>query len=566
MSGYNSGTHPLTGILFGTITADASANQDPTGSVIFNLLGALATFNISSNTNSTVVVNQSVSALDTLNLSTNGGTISVGTGLLGDTVNATISGGGNYIVGTGAASLLLSGTGTLGFNGTGGTLTLGKAGTYAGVSETTAITGFKLNVDKIDDQSLKFSAITSYTVAGSQVGNETVTVHDSSGDFSFVVNNAGLATGTFAVGAGPITLAADSGGGTTIGAICFLRGTRIATPDGETPVESLGAGDLVATRENGETVFQAVTWVGHRSVDVGRLRGSVDAHPVRIRAGAFAKNVPHRDLLVTPEHCVFVDGRLVPARMLVNGGSIIADTSISKYEFFHVELDRHSILIAEGLETESYLDTGNRANFINVAVPNAIPSFSVDAAHAMWATHAAAPLAVDRETVEPIWQRLVERSNSIGFGAGIGAGFSEDPDLCVVTDAGITVRPTARDGRVYSFALPSGSRSMRLMSKTARPADVVGPFLDDRRELGVLVGEIGLDTGRGRTTTVVAERADALAGWYLAEAGAAYRWTNGDAELPLDVSASVPGRPMILDVEVIHAGPYPVKRALARAA
>ena len=34
-------------------------------------------------------------------------------------------------------------------------------------------------------------------------------------------------------------------------------------------------------------------------------------------------------------------------------------------EYFHVELDRHDVLFAEGLAAESYLDTGNRGLFAN---------------------------------------------------------------------------------------------------------------------------------------------------------------------------------------------------------
>ncbi len=560
------GLHQLLGVLpLFPVDAGALANQNPLGKVVYELTGQLTTFNIDSAVNSTVVVNQLVSLLDTINLTTNGGTIELGTGLsVGQTVNATITGGGDYIVG-GTLLGLLSGNGTVGFAGTGGTLTIGAAGSYGPSSDTTPIAGFRTGTDAIDNQSLKFAAITGYSISGTPTGTQTVTVSDSSGDYKFEVSDAGLTAGTFAPGQGPLVFSRDSSGGTTTHTmVCFLRGTRIATPHGEIPVESLNVGDLVATRENGETVFQAVTWVGRRSIDVTRLRGDVDAHPVRIRAGAFAGNVPHRDLLVTPDHCVFVDGRLVPARMLVNGGSIIADTSIVKYEFFHVELDRHSILIAEGLETESYLDTGNRTNFANAAVANLSSAFKVDAAPGLWATRAAAPLAVDRETVEPIWRRLVERSRAIGFGAGSAVDVSMDHDLHVVTGTGAVVRPTTVDGRTFSFAVPSDARSVRLVSNASRPSEVVGPFVDDRRELGVLVGVIGLDTGLGRSATVAADFADAN-GWHGAELASAYRWTNGDAVLPLSLSGAT-GATVVLDVEVIHAGPYPATQAIARAA
>ena len=112
-------------------------------------------------------------------------------------------------------------------------------------------------------------------------------------------------------------------------ATCFLRGTHIATPDGETTVEQLRPGDLVATVQDGRTTFRPVTWVGNRGMDVARNGGDTDDYPVRIQAGAFRDNVPHRDLLVTSEHCIFVDGGLIPVRMLVNGSSIRIDTAIA---------------------------------------------------------------------------------------------------------------------------------------------------------------------------------------------------------------------------------------------
>ncbi|MBE7212025.1 MAG: Hint domain-containing protein, partial [Gluconacetobacter diazotrophicus] len=182
---------------------------------------------------------------------------------------------------------------------------------------------------------------------------------------------------------------------------CFLRGTMIGTARGAVAVEDLVAGDEVSVMEHGRAVSRPVSWIGrqHRSVD--SRHAATDAYPVRIRAGAFREEVPHRDLLVTAEHCVFVDGMLIPARMLVNDRSIVVDRSVTAFDYFHVELDRHGILVAEGLETESYLDTGNRGTFANGAANTAAKS---------WAEHAAAPLTVDRAAVEPVWNRLTARA------------------------------------------------------------------------------------------------------------------------------------------------------------
>lgn len=336
--------------------------------------------------------------------------------------------------------------------------------------------------------------------------------------------------------------------------VCFLRGTRLAAPQGETAVEDLRVGDLVATRLGGETVFQPITWIGHRSTDV-EDPGQANAYPVRIRANAFGNDVPHRDLLVTPEHCIFVDGKLIPARMLVNGSSIIVDTDLKRFEYFHVELERHSILISEGLETESYLATGNRGNFSNALVPSLRPDFTLDALHKSWERDAAAPLAVDRETVEPVWRRLMERAIQLGFAASrSAAGLTGEPDLRLVTNSGLEIRPTLFDGRIYAFVVPGGATSVRLVSRASRPSDTIGPFVDDRRELGVLVGAIGLNIAR-RRIVIDTHQQSTLPGWHALETGSRYRWTTGDAVLPVDLSA-LNGKPAYLDIEVIQGGPY----------
>ncbi len=91
---------------------------------------------------------------------------------------------------------------------------------------------------------------------------------------------------------------------------------------------------------------------------------SDSVRPVRIAAHAFADGLPHRDLLVSPEHALFVDGVLIPAHRLLNHSSVTQDAPAAA-EYFHVELDRHEVLLAEGLPAESYLDTGNRTMFAN---------------------------------------------------------------------------------------------------------------------------------------------------------------------------------------------------------
>lgn len=349
----------------------------------------------------------------------------------------------------------------------------------------------------------------------------------------------------------------------TTGSIpCFLRGTHITTPDGEALVEDLQIGDRVATFQDGRIVFRPVTWIGGSSMKIVRL-ADIDDFPMRVRAGAFRDNVPHRDLLVTSEHCIFTHNVLIPARMLVNGQSIVVETDVTQYEYFHIELEQHAILLAEGLEAESYLDTGNRGNFADAEIPNLHPDFTIHSGRKCWAEDAVAPLCIDREAVEPVWKKLAARAAALGLIApASGAGLIDDPELCLVTEAGLRISPTLFDGRVYAFVVPGDAHALQLVSRSARPSETIGPFLDDRRSLGVQVGRIGISESHRRSVLKAHLTTARLAGWYAPEDDGACRWTNGNAVLPVDLTV-YGGRPVYLDIEVLQAGPY---RSMALAA
>ena len=110
-------------------------------------------------------------------------------------------------------------------------------------------------------------------------------------------------------------------------------------------------------------------WIGERRLDIGCHPDPALVQPIRIRRGAVAENLPRRDLLVSPDHALFIDGLLVPARLLQNGATIRRETAFSVVHYFHLELDTHDLLLAEGMPAESYLDTGNRGTFENAGLP-----------------------------------------------------------------------------------------------------------------------------------------------------------------------------------------------------
>ena len=185
----------------------------------------------------------------------------------------------------------------------------------------------------------------------------------------------------------------DGEGGTLITA-CFAAGTLILTPSGGRSVEDLCAGDLVVTASGR---IAALRWAGRRRIDLRRHASAVDVAPIRVRAGAFGHGLPLRDLVLSPDHAVLVDGVLIPIRHLANGVSIAAEQR-PEVTYFHLELDRHDALLAEGLACESYLDTGNRAAFEDAPAPLLHPDFAPARqaeAMAVWAARGCAPIATE---------------------------------------------------------------------------------------------------------------------------------------------------------------------------
>ncbi len=159
---------------------------------------------------------------------------------------------------------------------------------------------------------------------------------------------------------------------------CFAAGTLLLGPAGEVPVEALAAGMLVATVSGR---LATIAWVGRRTLAVGRHADPASVMPIRIATGAFGGGLPHRDLLLSPDHAVLVEGVLIPVRHLANGASI-APVPMVSVTYFHVELDRHDAVLAHGLACESYLDTGNRHGFEGGPALALHPDFAADRAHA----------------------------------------------------------------------------------------------------------------------------------------------------------------------------------------
>lgn len=143
---------------------------------------------------------------------------------------------------------------------------------------------------------------------------------------------------------------------------CVVRGTMIRTPDGDVPVEALAIGDQVVSVDG--TVKQ-VRWIGRRSYARAFIERNPKVAPIRIQAGALGDGTPTADLIVSPEHALYLNDALIPARFLTNGDTISPISSLESVDYYHLELDGPDVVWTNGAPTETYVNHGNRRMFTN---------------------------------------------------------------------------------------------------------------------------------------------------------------------------------------------------------
>ncbi|MBJ7252615.1 MAG: Hint domain-containing protein, partial [Acetobacteraceae bacterium] len=200
--------------------------------------------------------------------------------------------------------------------------------------------------------------------------------------------------------------------------VCFAEGTRIVTPNGEDAVENLRAGDMVLAMRDGQAGFEPLRWVGFMDVAVPRNAAmAAKTAPILIKAGALAPGMPARDLRVSPDHAMEVDGHLIPAKHLVNGASIIQETWCRRVRYFHLELEAHGLLLSEGTWSESYLDDGNRHAFNNAAITGLFLDFEAGRSKGQYDHQACLPVLRHGLKLDEIHGRLALRAEELARGA-----------------------------------------------------------------------------------------------------------------------------------------------------
>ncbi len=321
-------------------------------------------------------------------------------GASGATGQVTVSDPGSELLATGQFSIGLSGQGSLLVENQ-GTVTTGDNA-----------------VDATEGSDISQNAGASGTAAVTG----TLSLLTNTG--RFVVGDAGL--GSLAVDAGgTVTTSANATIASAAGSSVNVTGGNsrsparwrsprrrwrrrsLGTDRGPVAVESLQVGDAVRLAGGGA---QAAVWIGSRTIDCARHPRPETVWPVCVARGAFGENVLGRDLYLSPDHAVFVEGVLIPVKLLINGGSII-QVKRNHVRYFHVELPEHAVILAEGLTVESYLDTDDRANFVDGETMRLFPDFEARLhlnTTLLWETKGAAPLVMTGSRIDNVRRTVMD--------------------------------------------------------------------------------------------------------------------------------------------------------------
>lgn len=194
------------------------------------------------------------------------------------------------------------------------------------------------------------------------------------------------------------------------GIYCFTKGTEIQTRIGESKIETLKVGDMIATQEHG---FQPIRWIGKRTIDAAEMQIRPEFRPVLIKQSAFGPEMPAKDTRLSQQHRICLkDWRaevlfgqasvLCAAIDLTNDRSILVDHQAVSVEYYHILFDRHEIVFGDNLPSESFHPVADGLNALgektrlelSALFPHLVSQPEMPAAFAQVSSHEAAILQV----------------------------------------------------------------------------------------------------------------------------------------------------------------------------
>jgi len=170
---------------------------------------------------------------------------------------------------------------------------------------------------------------------------------------------------------------------------CFATGTLITCENGLVPVQDLKPGMNVITQDSG---LQPILAVASRQVSKPEILRNPNLLPIRVPSGALGSGVPHRDLLVSPQHRFLakspVAGRmfetdevLISARKLLPLPGIEVAHEVQSVGYYHILFPKHEIIFAEGAPVESFYYGPVAMKTLSVQVKTEVDKYFSGKAH-----------------------------------------------------------------------------------------------------------------------------------------------------------------------------------------
>jgi hypothetical protein len=255
-----------------------------------------------------------------------------------------------------------------------------------------------------------------------------------------------------------------------------------------------------------------------------------------VRRHAIREFVPRHDLYITRGHSLYLDGVLIPVEELINHRSIAWVEDARVVEYYHLELDSHDVLLAEGVAAESYREDANSPLFLNHAGRPPLPPVPPYA-----------PVLHDHPTVKRIWRALSDRAGLPDLAT------TADPDLHLRAD-GTRLDAAKVASGVWRFRVATAVTDLRIVSRSLIPSAI--GLAQDQRRLGVALRRIVVKR-KGLRVALDWDTDGLTDGFHGAEPAERHRWTTGDAALPPPVLALL-GAGATLELHVASTLAYPL--------
>jgi hypothetical protein len=139
--------------------------------------------------------------------------------------------------------------------------------------------------------------------------------------------------------------------------VCFVAGSRIATPEGDIAVEDLRPGMLVTTLDHGA---QPVRWVNRTA----HLKPNRNA-PIILERGSLGPGTPVRKLRVSPQHRILLRSAIVKrmcgtsqvfaaAKHLLSVPGVTQALGFLPVQYHHFACANHEVVFANGAPVETF--------------------------------------------------------------------------------------------------------------------------------------------------------------------------------------------------------------------